>query len=139
MRALSTALFTRLIGDATLTALLGTTAGAASVFAKRPIPSGAGYPLVISATVVGDVAADMMVSQGRAVQRDIALYGKLATDYDKVQDAAERVRVLFHRRPLTVNGYQTIDVLASGPIDAPAEPQEIGRIVTLTIRLHQPA
>lgn len=139
MRALSAALFARLAGDATLIALLGTTAGVASIFAKRPIPAGAGYPLVISTTIVGDTPADLMVSEGRAIQRDIAVYGKAATDFDKVQDAAERIRALFHRRPLIIAGHQVVSVLATGPIDAPAEPDEIGRLLTLSIRLHKPA
>ena len=136
MRALSTAIYSRLNGDATLAALLGVTSTVPSIFAKRPVPTGAGYPLIIAATVVSDVDQDMINASIRQISRDIAVYGMLATHFDKVVDAAERVRALFHRQPLASTGWRAIDVIAAGPIDAPAEPQEVGRIVTLTMRLH---
>lgn len=135
MRALSTAIYSRLNGDATLTAFLGVTASVPSIFAKRPVPTGAGYPLIVSTTVVADVDQDMINASMRQISRDIAVYGMLATQFDKVVDAAERVRVLFHRQPLAFTGWRALDVIATGPIDAPAEAQEIGRIVTLTMRL----
>lgn len=138
MRPLSTAIYSRLAGDATLTALLGVTGGVPSIFAKRPIPTAAVYPLVITTTVVADVDQDLVSTQIRQISRDIAVYGKVATDFDKVIDAAERIRALFHRQPLTVAGWRVFEVRASGAIDAPAEAAEIGRIVTLSIRL-QPA
>lgn len=136
MRALATAIFSRLSGDATLTAMLGKTATVPSIFTKRPIPTAAGYPLILATTIVADVDQDFVASPMRQISRDIAVYGMLATHFDKVVDAAERVRVLFHRQPLTFAGWRAVDVIAAGPIDAPAEPQEIGRIVTLTMRLH---
>ena len=138
MRPLSTAIYSRLAADATLTALLGTTVGVPSIFAKLPVPTGAVYPLVKTVTVVADVDQDMLTTQVREISRDIAVYGKIATDFDKVIDAAERIRALFHRQPLTVAGWRVFEVRASGAIDAPAEAAEIGRIVTLSIRL-QPA
>jgi len=136
MRALSTAIYSRLNGDATLAGFLGTTASVPSIFTKRPVPTGAGYPLILATTVVADVDQDFIASPMRQISRDIAVYGMLATHFDKVVDAAERVRVLFHRQPLAFTGWRALDVIAAGPIDAPAEPQEIGRIVTLTMRLH---
>lgn len=135
MRALSTAIFTRLSADATLAGLIGATNSVPSVFAKRPIPTTPGYPYVLAATVVSDVDRDMVSSALREISRDIGVYGMLATQFDKVVDAAERVRALFHRQPLAFAGHRAVDVIASGPIDAPADPQEVGRIVTLTIRL----
>lgn len=136
MRALSTAIYARLSGDATLAGLLGTTASVPSIFTKRPVPTGAGYPLILATTTVSDMDRDLINAEMRAISRDIAVYGMLATHFDKVGDAAERVRALFHRQPLAFAGWRALDVIAAGPIDAPAEPQEVGRIVTLTMRLH---
>ena len=137
MRALSTALYNVMVADAGLTAKLGTFGGLPAIFTKRPVPDAATRPIVIAATVVSDVDADLVASRGREITRDIAVYGDARSDFDKVMDAAEIIRNLFHRRKLAVTGWRTVRLKARGPIEAPAEPQDIGRIVTLTIRLHE--
>ena len=134
MRALSAALYATMAGDAALTDLLGAFQGQPSIFTKRPVPDAA-RPIVLAATVVADVDEDFLVAQGRQITRDVAVYGNAQADFDRVAAAAERVRALFHRRAVEVAGYHCLPIVASGPIDAPADPQEIGRIVTLTIRL----
>lgn len=135
MQALSTALYAVMAGDALLKAQIGAFKAAPSIFTKRPVPAGAKSPTVLAATVVSDVEADFLVNQGRDITRDVAVYGNAADNFDEVVAAAERIRTLFHRRKLTLPGYYSLPIVASGPIDAPADPQEIGRIVTLTIRL----
>ena len=138
MRALSSALYNRMATDPALTDKLGKLGSAPAIFTKRPIPDAATRPIIVAATIVSDVDADILVTQGREIQRDIAVYGAAPAQYEQVVDAAERVRELFHRYRLPVPGWRTVSIRARGPIDAPAEPQEIGRVVTLLIRLHQP-
>ena len=142
MQALSAALYAAMAGDATLKANLGAFKGAPSIFVKRPVPSDAKRPIALAATVVADVNEDFLVAQGRAITRDVAVYGNAnggpldgPSDFDRIVAAAERIRTLFHRQTVRVAGYHCLPIVASGPIDAPADPQEIGRIVTLTIRL----
>lgn len=137
MRPLSTAIFSRLSGDATLTALLGKTATVPSIFTKRPIPTGAGYPLVIVGPVVSDQHADAISSVGRQIAIDVSVHGKAADQYNATVDAAERIRALLHRSKVTPSGWQSVVIVCSGPIDAPAEPDEISRVVTANVRLHQ--
>ncbi|WP_427023038.1 tail completion protein gp17 [Aureimonas ureilytica] len=137
MRALADAIYARLAGDALLTASLGTWEGNPSIFTFRPVPDGAEYPIALAAEVVSDVNADAVTARGRQIVRDIAIYGKAESQFDAVEAAAERVRALFHRQPLEVDGFRVIVVTASGPMSGPAEPDEIGRIVTLTIRMDE--
>lgn len=135
MQALSAALYATMAEDAALTANLGAFLGVPSIFTARPVPSMAARPIVLAATVVADVDEDFLVAQGRSITRDVAVYGNAQTDFDRIVAAAERIRSLFHRQAIPVAGYHCLPIVASGPIDAPADPQEIGRIVTLTIRL----
>lgn len=135
MQALSAALYAAMAGDAVLKANLGAFKGVPSIFTKRPVPNDARRPIALAATVVADVDEDFLVAQGRSITRDVAVYGNAQDDFDRVAAAAERIRTLFHRQTIRVAGYHCLPIVASGPIDAPADPQEIGRIVTLTIRL----
>lgn len=135
MQALSRALFDVMAADTALTSLLGTYGAGPSILTQRPVPTQAKRPLVLAATVAADVEQDFVNAHGREVTRDVGVYGAAPNHFDAVVAAAERVRALFHRRSLTLPGYYSLPIVASGPIDAPADPQEIGRIVTLTIRL----
>jgi hypothetical protein len=134
MRALSKAIFQRLVGDAQLTELLGSSDVGPSVFTKRPVDASTSTPLILAATYVSDVDDDYVNSHGRVVQRDVGIYG---TDkqVDAVTDAAERVRALFHRVPVELDDYVCVSVVAAGPRDAPSDPFELGRVVTLTFSL----
>ena len=137
MRALADAIYARMAGDALLTASLGTWDGNPSIITFRPVPDGAGFPIALAAEVVSDVDADAVTARGRQVTRDVAIYGKAESQFDQVEVAAERVRALFHRQPFDVAGFRVVTVTATGPRSAPAEADEIGRIITVTIRLDQ--
>jgi hypothetical protein len=140
MRALSTALFQAMAADGQLVAKLGTFGAGPSIFTKRPVPTEAVWPIVLATSVVSDANEDMLVEKGRSIQRDIAVYGNAPDHFDKVTEASEIIRNMFHRtKALVVTGWRTVLITATGPIDAPIDnPQEVGRIVTLTIRLHEP-
>jgi hypothetical protein len=136
VQELSNALAAVMIGDTTLTALLGTFQGGPSVLTKRPVPEAARRPIALAATTVSDLPADMIgPAVGRMIERDIAVIGG-PDHYERVVLAAERIRNLFHRNRFPVAGWGNLMVLARGPIDGPADtPQDIARIVTLQIRL----
>ncbi|WP_268915633.1 tail completion protein gp17 [Aureimonas psammosilenae] len=137
MRALSDALYARMAEDSALTALLGEWQGNPSIITFRPVPDDAERPIILASTTVSDVDRDITNARGRQVVRDIAIYGRADSQFDAVEIAAERVRALFHRRPLTVAGFRVIVVTATGPILAPTDPDETGRIITLTIRMDE--
>jgi hypothetical protein len=146
MLAVSKALFDTMVADETLTDLLGEYQGEPSIFTKRPVPTGATYPIVLADTVVTDVNADFLNEDFRIIDRDIVVYGEsevavggeTVSHYRAVEQAAERIRELFHGQRVEITGWDLVDIRVLGPISAPTEADESGRLVTLTLRLHRP-
>lgn len=133
MKALTDALYARLA--TALVDELGTFNDGPSVFTARPVPVGAGYPVVICATTVSDMSADSMNVNGRLITRDISVYGKVPVHFDAVDEIAEKIRQIFHRKALDVAAFRVINVSASGPISAPSEAGEVGKVVSIEIRM----
>lgn len=115
-----------------------------AVFTRRPVPDTAQFPLIIvnDPASLGD--ADGLTSDRPVWSGDIAIYGQKGapgTPEDQtriVQQAALRVRTLFHRKKwaLSVGGFHVIDIRATGPVPAPVDDDKtIGRIVSLIVRL----
>lgn len=136
MNALTQAIYERLAGDATLTALLATYRGEPAVFVTDPAPGDAELPYIVSAGDVTDVPRDTKTTRGREVRRDVRCYAPADGVASLVETMAERVRKLLHRHPLAVEGYETWIAEVSGPIGAD-EPGAYGRIVTLRLRLQE--
>lgn len=134
----SAPLRTALVGAAPITALLGIFSGAPSVHTRRPVPSTAGYPMIITA---GDVAVsdeDALADSIPVITRDISIYGEAVAHFRDVESLGYLVRDLFHRQhfAISVPGHEVIDITATGPFVAPtSDDQYVGRMVTLRIRL----
>lgn len=131
---------------ASIIAQLGEYQGEPSVFAFRPVPEDASDPIILinPDSSIGD--ADGLISTRPIVQRDIAIYGRKGppgdpTDQSPIVEAiGYMVRDLFHSQRFAVQpaGYSVIDVIATGPVPAPVDDDgEVGRIVSLTIRLRR--
>lgn len=135
-----------------VTDMLGTYLGEPSVFTRRPTPGEATYPMVVISPNIARGDSDALVTKRPIVIRDLITYGYSIRDtlefgqvdqYREVDQIAEMLFEGFHRNNdlraiLDVPGYHVIDVVASGPIPAPVENVRlIGRVVTLTIRLHR--
>ena len=115
-----------------------------SLFAFRPVPDDALDPMILINAQVSVTEADAIRSERPIVIADIAIYGKQGTPGDPsdqspiVEAIAFDVRKLFHRQRFAVqpDGYSVIDIRATGPVPAPTDDDgEMGRVVTLTIRL----
>lgn len=125
--------------DGTLAALLSTYAGAPAVFTDRPVPDDAEAPYVFVSESVFDGSFDTLKQFGRDFAKDVWVVFPPNQTKD-LKTAAERVRTLFHKQPLSVTGFQTVQVFASGPVGGFPEDTrgagqdnipEIARIVTV--------
>lgn len=137
MTAISSAIYHRLAGDATLSGMLATYAGAAAVFTVDPVPDDARMPYVVIPPALATAPRDTKTTRGREVIHAIRCYTP-ATGSTKAVDAiAERVRALLHRQPLTVAGFGVYIADATGPSTGPEEKDAYGRIVTIRLTMQE--
>lgn len=130
-REITKAVFNVLNGDSTLTDMLSTFDGVPAIFTTDPTPLKAKLPYIVTAGQVSDVAFDTKTTDGRDFVRDIRCYSKNTRgSTDEIEDIAERVRFLFHRKPFTITGFGVIISNVTGPI-ARDEEDVYGRILTL--------
>lgn len=129
---LSSALYDRLAGDATLTSLLSSYEGSPAIFTTQPPPGDAQRPYIVTAGHVTDLPFDTKTVQGREIQRDVRCYTDAGGSAVTVEAMAERVRQLLHRQPLSIDGFGWILSDCSGPIAAD-ENDAYGRIVTVRV------
>jgi hypothetical protein len=137
---------TAILGDSTITGLLSTYLGAASVHTRIPLPAGVSTPYIVIGPDVAVSDYDGLSSDRPLVMRDIFVYGEVGNsrqdDYRDVETIAYALRALFHRNKdaMSVDDYDVVSIVAEGPIVAPSSDEEYtGRIVTLTIRLRSQA
>lgn len=127
----------RLKADATLAALLSTYEGAAAVFSISPVPPDAVLPYIITDGNLSDNAADSKTTLGREIYRDIRCYAVANGSIVMIDAIAERVRWLFHRKSLTVDGHVNYHTTCSGPIRAETDETVYGRVVTVRFMLQE--
>lgn len=126
--------YDRLSSDSELTADLSLYAGAPAIFTDEDVPEDAGLPYVYTHGQVSDVAWDTKNSTGRVITRDVAVYAKRGNTA-QLEQMAERIRALFHRHALAIDGGETIAAQASGPIAAPTDETIVGRVVTVKLKI----
>lgn len=133
MRVVQEAIRAVLVADATIIAFASTFVGEPAVFSVEAdkTPSSATLPFVLVQAPLIDEPFDAKNSLGREVIHDVGVYATEDGDPRPVIDAAEYIRNLFHRQPLTVSGYGTLIASCSGPIPAPTDDQVYGRIVSV--------
>jgi hypothetical protein len=133
---LTAAVYSRMATDATLTALLASYGAGPAVFTADPAPGDAELPYIVSAGEVAQSASDTKTTRGRQVWRDVRCYAPATGSAETVEAIAERVRALFHRHALEVDGFETWVAEAGGPITADEE-EAYGRVVTLRLVLKE--
>lgn len=133
---LTEAIYTRMADDATLVALLAGYKSEPAVFTTDPAPGDATLPYIVSAGEVAQQPNDTKTTRGRLVWRDIRCYAPATGSAEAVEGIAERVRALFHRHELEVDGFELVVAECSGPIAAD-EDDTYGRIVTLRLVLQE--
>lgn len=130
MNPLTEALYDRLAGDGTLTALLAAYDGRAAIFTIDPAPGDAALPYLVAAGSVVDSAFDTKDRRGRQIWRDVRCYAEADGSARVIETIAERVRALLHRQPLEVEGFGVFLAECSGPVSRDEE-DAYGRVVTV--------
>lgn len=131
---MTAALYDRLAGDATLTALLATYRGEPGIFTVDPAPPDAALPYIVTAGNVVDNAWDTKTTRGRQVWRDVRCYAPATGSSATVEAIAERVRALLHRHYLEVDDHVTYLAETAGPI-ALGDSEAYGRIITVRLTI----
>ena len=115
-----------------------------SIFTRRPPPPDAPYPMiVISSDISKDNSKDGYFDQRPMVTRDVLVYGTndTAAHYLAVEKVAYSIFDQFYRHPhqllLQEPGWVVYDIVARGPLPAPAADDEhvVGRVVPLEVHL----
>ncbi len=132
MSILTSAIYDRLAGDATLTALLAIYKGLPAIFTTDPAPGDTGLPYVVTAGEVTQAPFDTKTTRGRSLMRDVRCYAKADGSAVVIETIAERVHELLHRQSLPIDGYQWVISNCGGPIVAD-EKDFYGRIISLSL------
>lgn len=135
MSVLTAAVYDRLVGDATLVGLLAGYKGEPAVFTTDPVPGDATLPYIVTAGEVAQSPFDTKTDRGRRAFRDVRCYASALDGSTVVVEAiSERVRALFHRYELPVDGFGVLVASCNGPVVAD-EDDVYGRILTVQFLL----
>ncbi|HUW11704.1 MAG TPA: DUF3168 domain-containing protein [Anaerolineae bacterium] len=134
MGALTAAIYARLAGDATLTALLASYGSNPAIFTVDPAPDNATLPYLVTAGEVSQAPFEAKNRGGREVRRDVRCYTERDDSAVTIEAIAERVRALLHRQPLDIDGFENWVAECLGPIVADEE-DAYGRIITVRLIL----
>lgn len=129
------AFYHQLRNDAELVSMLATYNGLPAIFTVDPVPGDAVLPYIVTAGSVADTSWDTTYSEGRIIVRDIRCYTAATGSMIAVENMAERVRHLFHRRRIPIDGYDNVITKCTGPIEGPEEDDAYGMIVTVEMHL----
>lgn len=133
------AIYDTLTGDTELTNLLSVypAGGNPAVFAMDPIPEDATLPAVVISGPVSITPFDTKGGRdGQEHMRDIRCYAAGGGSVATIESIAQRVRELFHRKPISITDWTWVNATVTGPIEANelTEGSRIyGRIVTVTM------
>ena len=136
MSVLTPGLYDVLAGDSELTALLTTYKGSPAVFTTHPVPGDAKAPYVVTVGEVVQVPFDTKTSRGRDLIRDVKAYAPADGSPVVVEAIIERVRVLLHRREITIAGFEWVISNVTGPITLD-EKDFYGRAVSLGLKAQE--
>lgn len=136
MSILTQAIYDRLAGDATLTAMLAAYQGQPAIFTTDPAPGDATLPYIVTAGEVAQEPWDTKTTRGRVITRDVRCYTVAGGSAATVEAIAERVRALLHRMEVTISDHEWIMAECSGPIAAD-EQDAYGRVVTVRMTVQE--
>lgn len=136
----STAIWSRLRGDATLTGLLAEHGdGSAVIVADEDTVWGSvDTPFVMIMGPLSDDPDDYKVEPGRDVLISVRAFDDATGSTLRVAEIAERIRTLLHRQPVgLMPGAWSCTV--SGPSVAPTDTTLLGRQLDVRIQAHTPS
>jgi hypothetical protein len=132
---LERALYEYMAADFDLTNQLNLYQSAPAIFTDT-VPEEAEFPFIV-VNSVSDVPLDALVEEGRQVVRDFACYAANRGSTQQVVQITERLRALFHRQSVPVDGYSNFITTIVGISQAPTDRTVIGRIVSVRFSLRK--
>lgn len=133
------ALRAAILGNSSITSLLAVWQSAPAVFTRVPVPDDATFPCIVIPPPASISDVDFLTTHLPVLRRDLMVYGLQAEQFRVVDEIAYLLRQFFHRQPRVIDmtpAYWVVDMVANGPIGAPAEDDRlVGRAVLLRIRL----
>ncbi len=130
MSVFTQAIYNKLVEDPILVSMVNLYNNQPAIFTIEPVPGNARLPYIIVSGPVSDIPFDTKTTIGREMLVDIRCYTENQGSRVLVENMAERVRELFHRQYIPVNGYQNIITECRGPIFIP-EDGALGMVVTV--------
>lgn len=134
MDGLTAAVYQRLVGSSTLQDALSefpSGSGIPAVFTAGRVPADAQFPYVSTTGSLWDSSWDTKTHEGRFVGRDIYLHFP-PSQTKTLEEVTEHVRSLFHRKPLSWDGWDGI--VASCEVRTQNTDDYEGRIVSVSLR-----
>lgn len=138
MSAITKALYNCLANDATLTAMLADYNGKPGIFTPDLAPEDAALPYIVAPGEGVMTQFDTKTTRGRRVWRDIYCYAEDNGSVVALEQIAERVKWLLHRKPLTISGYDVWVADVIGPTLA-GEDDAYGRKLSLRMVMQEVA
>lgn len=133
-----------LLANYALVELLPAYNNSVTIFARRPVPADAPYPMVVLSPDLMKLNLDGYDDQRPRITRDIAVYARNDTsrNYRLVEEIAYMIFSQFHHTRLSLvppDGWMIADVESHGPIPAPTADDEVfvGRVVSIEVLLAQ--
>ena len=134
--AITDAIYNYLRADLTLAALLASYGGQPAIFTADPVPGDAILPYIVTAGDVTNSPFDTKTTRGNQIWRDVRCYTSATGSAKAVEEIADRVRALLHRKWFSIAGYVWIWAECSGPIVAD-EQDAYGRVVTVKLTIEE--
>lgn len=132
--SLSASLYARMVADEPLAALLAVYDGKPAVFTIDPPPEDAVLPYVITPGELATNPFDTKDLRGLELFQDVRCYTARTGSAIDVDAIAARVRAMFHRQPIAVDGRQSLLTSVTGPRIAPDD-DAYGRLLTVRVLL----
>jgi len=132
MSILTESFYEKLVNDVILTDMISLYEETPAVFTTDPAPGAAELPYIVTAGEITQNPKDSKNCLGRDIFRDIRLYTAKTGSSILIEAMAERARALFHRQPLSIDGYEWVLSNCFGPVVADEE-DVYGRVLTVNV------
>ena len=137
--SISAAFYQRLTNDAELGTLISKYNGIPAVFTSAPVPDNATLPYIVTAGQISDTTEIATNTKNRTAtqfMRDIRIYTEQSGSMAKIETIGEKVWALFHKQPLSIDGWTVLEVKASRPVLYPQD-GVYGVYVTVIVTMQQ--
>lgn len=136
MSVFTEAIYNQLKNDTELVNMVNTYNGLPAIFTIDPVPGDAVLPYIVISGNISDAPYDTKTNLGRDITRDIRCYTAANGSVSLVESMAERVRHIFHRKSIPVEGYHNVLISCTGPITSSGE-DAYGQVVTVRFLLEE--